>query len=79
MAMVDVWKMRMGVHEPFMTMAMGMRLVDRLLRRVFMLMVLVVYVRMFMFQLFVHMFVPVPLGNVKPHAGNHAKASKEKA
>ena len=66
--MIDVWVVRMGVDQPLVLVAMSMRFAGRVVGRMFVLVMLVMNVKMSVFQRLVNMTVFVPFGNVEPDA-----------
>ena len=78
MAMVNIRIVRVRVDERLMPMTMAVRLARRIIRRVFVLMMLVVHVSMCMLHLLVNVLVLVALGEMKPHARGHACGADRK-
>ena len=74
MAMVQVGKMRVAMHEPGMPVPMRVRLAFRRLSPVAMPMMFIVQMRVLMLDRLVSMLVPVPLGQVEPDAESHKAA-----
>ncbi len=62
---------RMAVHEPFVSMPVGMRFAGRSVRRVLMLMMGIVHVPMLVFHCLVHVFVIVHFDQVQIQADPH--------
>lgn len=72
---MDVRVVRMSVGERFMTVPMCVRFPRRIVRLVRMLVVRVVYVKVFVLQRLVHVQVLMPLGQVQPHADRHQRCA----
>ena len=68
MPVMDVGVMRVGMCQPLVSVAMGMRFARRIAWRVLVLVVLVVVVEMFVFQRLMDVLVFVSLGDVQPDA-----------
>ena len=67
MLVMDAGVMRVGMCQPLVSVAMGMRFARRIAWRVLVLVVLVV-VEMFVFQRLMDVLVFVSLGDVQPDA-----------
>lgn len=74
-SVMDVRVVRMSVGERFMTVPMCVRFPRRIVRLVRMLVVRVVYVKVFVLQRLVHVQVLMPLGQVQPHADRHQRCA----
>ena len=72
MPVMNVWVMRMGMSQPRVLVAMGMRFASRIVKRMRVLMMLVVVVEMFVFHRVVDVLVFVSFGDVQPNADQHA-------
>jgi hypothetical protein len=68
MPMMDVRVMWVGMSQPRVSVAMGMRFARRIAWRVLVLVVLVVVVEMCVFQRLMDVLVFVSLGDVQPDA-----------
>ena len=71
MSVMQVRIVRMLVQKPRVPVPMAMRLAGRRVRRVFMLMMDVMYMAMFMLERFMQMLVVVRLGEVEIDADPH--------
>ena len=69
--MMNVWVMRVDVHQRLVPMRVRVRLARRIIRNVQVPMVLVVRMEMFMLQRLVYMLVLVTLRQMQPHAERH--------
>ena len=65
-SMIDVGVVRMGVDQLLVLVAMSMRFAVRVLRRMFMLVMVVMNVKVVVFHRLVNMRVFMPFGSVKP-------------
>jgi hypothetical protein len=74
MPVMDVGVMRVGMFQPRVSVAMGVRFARRIAWRVLVLVVLVVVVEMFVFQRLMDVLVFVSLGDVQPDADEHENA-----
>jgi hypothetical protein len=74
MPVMDVGVMRVGMFQPRVSVAMGVRFARRIAWRVLVLVVLVVVVAMFVFQRLMDVLVFVSLGDVQPDADEHENA-----
>jgi hypothetical protein len=63
---IDVGEVRMGVEQPLVLVPMSMRFAGRIVRRMFMLVMLVMSVKMRVFQRLMNMRMFMPFGNVEP-------------
>ena len=63
---IDVGVVRMGVDQPLVLVAMSMRFAGRVVGRMFVIVMLVMNVKMRVFQRLVNMRVFMPFGNVEP-------------
>lgn len=71
MAMMDIREVRVRVSNRQMHVWMGMRLVARIRKVVFMLMMLVVAVPMRVLEALMRMLVLMPLSDMEPNAKRH--------
>ena len=71
MAMMCVGIVRMRVHEPLMAMPVAVRLSGRVVHSVFVLVMVVVHVRVLVFNLLMNMGMLMPLADVEPDAEAH--------
>jgi len=63
---IDVGVVRMGVDQPLVLVAMSMRFTGRIVGRMFVLVMLVMNVKVVVFQRLVNMRVFMPFGSVEP-------------
>ncbi len=73
-AMVDVWIVRVRMHERCMAVGMTVRLARRVVRTVLMQMVRIVYVKMCVLERLVDMAMLMVLGRVQPDSSHHGEA-----
>jgi hypothetical protein len=69
--MVNVWEVRMAVYHRWVPMMVRMSISWRVVRAMFVLMVLVMPVSVTVFQFRMEVFVLVPLGQMEPDACGH--------
>ena len=74
---MQVWEMRMPVHQLGVPVNVHVRLPGRIVRSVRVLMVLVMYVGMLVHHLFVRMLVLVTFCQVQPESGAHEQGGRE--
>src|SRR5678816_2584193 len=77
MPMVNIREMWMRMNQLTMLVPMRMRLPRRIIRPVHVLMVLVVNVRMFMFQRFVLVDMLMPLRQMQPNPRRHQSGRRQ--
>ena len=71
MAVMQVRIVRMAVHEPFVSVPVGMRFTGWIVWRVLMLMMGIVHMPMLVFHCLVHVFVIVHFDQVQIQADPH--------
>ena len=64
--MINIGVVRMGVDQPLVLVAMSMRFAMRVVRRMFVLVMIVMNVKVVVFQRLVKMWVFMPFGGVEP-------------
>ena len=75
---MDVGIVRVGMRQPCVLMAVGVRFAWRIAGRVFVLVVLVVIVEVLVFHWFVNVPVFVAFGHMEPNADEHEDACRAK-
>src|SRR5262245_6803784 len=78
MPVMHVGRMRMGMPQHAVSMPMRVRLAWRIIRRVCMLVVCIVYMRMRMFGRLMDMVVLMALGDMEPNTHTHQDSGDEK-